>query len=63
MRHAHVDATLTQAEREAPFAMPPAGNDPLPPSTRAVVVWDGDEWTEIDAATGAVLGAGRGERR
>lgn len=42
------DATLTRAEREAPFAISEPDNDPLPARTRMLVVWDGPLWAEIE---------------
>jgi hypothetical protein len=52
MKHAHVDETLTRAEREAPFQLPPPDPALDDGPIRLACVWDGEEFVEVD-----VLGA------
>jgi len=48
MKHAHVDETLTRAEREAPFRLADAEADPVEGPTRlACVVTETDDSIEI----------------
>jgi hypothetical protein len=56
MKHAHVDETLTMAEREAPFRLqtPDPALDDGP--TRLACLWDGEEFVEFDAL-GAIKAA------
>lgn len=59
MKHTHVAATLTTAERIAPFAvLIDPDHEPLPEPTRVGLMWDGLEWAEIDVETGDVLARG-----
>lgn len=53
-----IAVTLTQAELAAPFLEVEPDADPLPLTTRAPVLWDGQDWTEIDVATGQRIGGG-----
>jgi hypothetical protein len=52
MKHAHVDETLTRAEREAPFQLSPPDPALDDGPIRLACVWDGEEFVEVD-----VLGA------
>jgi hypothetical protein len=56
MKHAHVDETLTMAEREAPFRLSPADTALDDGPTRLACLWDGDEFVEVDAL-GAIKAA------
>lgn len=57
-KHAHVEDTLTRAEREAPFALGTGDGEPLPRPTRLALEWDGPRWAETDPATGYTLFVG-----
>lgn len=57
-KHAHVEATLTRAEREAPFSMGDGETEPLPAPTRLALEWDGRHFAEIDPASGYTLTVG-----
>lgn len=72
MKHAHVDDTLTQCERDArlalgnrsasergPFQIAEPDPEPLEQPTRTGTVWCGAEWTEHDAETGRLIARGR----
>jgi hypothetical protein len=49
MKHAHVDETLTRAEREAPFRLAPADADTVEGPTRlACTVTETDQGLEIE---------------
>lgn len=47
-----VDATLTQAERAAPFLETPPDDEPLPLVTRCPILCDGLAVVEVDEVTG-----------
>lgn len=57
-----IDATLTAAERAAPFRLAAPDDEPLPPVTRYGIEierrWNGPDWTDINPATGEILASG-----
>jgi hypothetical protein len=60
MRHnpTAIQATLTAAERAAPFAVQPLAERLNPGPTRTYTESDGVRWWEIDRASGEVLAEG-----
>lgn len=60
--HSAVEATLTQAELAAPFALAQPEPEPMPWPARTAIVWDGPRWAEIDPATGEIIAEGEAER-
>lgn len=48
MKHAHVDDTLTRAEREAPFRLSDPGPALDEGPTRLACLWEGETFEDVD---------------